>query len=185
VVEAAGLLFRRHGWAGTTMAAVASEAGTAVETVYAAGGSKSALLTAAIDGALVGDDEPRPLLERAEFAALGTGRRAARVKAAASLITRAHARSVALLAALQEAAASDRQARARWRQYEADRRVVIERGLGLVLGYDPGDELVDSMWALAAPEVFVKLTRQRGWTSERYEAWLARSASLLLAPPPP
>jgi len=53
VLSAATRLFIERGWAATTLAAVAAEAGTAVETVYSAFGSKSGLLIAAIDVAIV------------------------------------------------------------------------------------------------------------------------------------
>src|SRR5215472_7829806 len=79
VVAAAGRLFSERGWAGTTLAAVAAEAGTAVETVYAGFGSKAGLLVTAIDVAIVGDDGEAPLVERAEFASLGTGGQARRL----------------------------------------------------------------------------------------------------------
>ena len=57
---------------------VARAAGVAVETVYSNFGSKSELLLAAIDVAVVGDLEPIPLGERPEFAALGRGARSTR-----------------------------------------------------------------------------------------------------------
>ena len=169
-----------RGWAGTTLAAVAAEAGTAIETVYSAFGSKSGLLTAAIDVAIVGDDEPVPLAERPQFTALGEGERAMRTAAAAQLITHAHVRSVPLLRALQEAAASDRPSASRWDKYETDRRAVIQIGLELILDQKAPEYLIDSVWAVASPEVFTKLTKERGWPVERYEAWLLDTATALL-----
>src|SRR5262249_56253955 len=104
-VGGGGHVFGERGWAGTTLAAVAAEAGTVVETIYAGFGSKAGLLIAAIDVAIVGDDDKTPLVERAEFAALGVGSRAKRLTAAAQIITRALARAVPLMGALQEASA--------------------------------------------------------------------------------
>ena len=40
--------------------------------------------------------------------------------------------------------------------------------------------LVDSIWALASPEVFAKLTQDRGWPVDRYEQWLVETATALL-----
>ena len=71
--RAATRLFFERGWAATTLAGVAAEAGTAVETVYSAFGSKSGLLIAAIDVAIVGDDEQTPLVDRADVAARRRG----------------------------------------------------------------------------------------------------------------
>jgi AcrR family transcriptional regulator len=180
VLSAATRLFTERGWAGTTLAAVAAEAGTAVETVYSAFGSKSGLLIAAIDVAIVGDDDDTPLVERAEFAALGAGKRSERLVMAARIITRALVHAVPLMGSLQEASASDPASKVRWQAYETDRRTVILAGLGRILGKQPPETLVDSIWALASPELFAKLTEERGWTIERYEQWLAQSGGALL-----
>jgi AcrR family transcriptional regulator len=150
VLAAATGLFVERGWAATTLAAVAAEAGTAIETVYSAFGSKSGLLIAAIDVAIVGDDDDTPLVERAEFAALGAGKRSERLMTAARIITRALVHAVPLMGALQEASASDAASKVRWQAYETDRRIVISAGLGRILGKRPPEILVDSIWALAS-----------------------------------
>src|SRR6266567_3496831 len=79
VLAAASRLFSERGWAGTTLAAIAAEAGTAVETVYSGFASKRGVLLAAIDVAIAGDDDPRPVESRPEFAELGTGSRTERL----------------------------------------------------------------------------------------------------------
>ncbi len=180
VLAAATRLFTERGWAGTTLAAVAAEAGTAIETVYAAFGSKSGLLIAAIDVAIVGDDGEVPLVERPEFASLGVGTRPERLTAAARIITRALVHAVPLMGALQEASASDEASRMRLDAYEADRRIVISGGLELILGKQAPETLVDSIWALAGPEIFTKLTKDQSWPVDRYEQWLVETANTLL-----
>ena len=181
VLAAATRLFVERGWAATTIGAVAAEAGTAVETAYAGFGSKSGLLTAAIDTALAGDDGQVPLSEQPEYALIGVGSRQDRLSAAARVIAAAHERSIGLLRALREAAASDPGCAARWDRYEADRRSAIAAGLGLVLGRRPPDRLTDPIWALACPEVFDKLVTLRGWTLARYQAWLVEMAEAVIA----
>ena len=90
-------------------------------------------------------------------------------------------RAVPLMGALQEASASDEASKVRWGTLsEADRRTVISGGLELILGVSPAETLVDSIWALAGPEVFTKLTKERDWPVERYEQWLIETASTLL-----
>jgi hypothetical protein len=84
------------------------------------------------------------------------------------------------MGALQEASASDAASKMRWEAYESDRRTVIDAGLELIIGRQPPEDLVDSMWALASPEVFVKLTGERGWKVDRYEEWLVQTAGALL-----
>jgi AcrR family transcriptional regulator len=184
VVDAAARLFGEYGWAGTTLSAVAAEAGTAVETVYSGFGSKAGLLVAVIDVAILGDDDNNGILvERPEFALLGVGPQQERLAAAARIITETLVRAVPLMGVLNEASGSDDKAKARLERYEADRRITVAAGLGLVLGEPPPDSLVDSMWALASPEVFVKLTRDRGWPVDRYESWLVDTARALLGSP--
>jgi AcrR family transcriptional regulator len=180
VLEGATRLFTERGWAGTTVAAVAAEAGTAVETVYAGFGSKSGLLVAAIDSAITGDSEPVPLERRPQYARLSVSARDDRLRAGARIIAQAHDRSVPLLRALQEAAASDTAAHERWNKYEADRRTEIVTGLGLVIGRRAPEGLADSVWAIASPEVFAKLVLDRGWSVVRYERWLVDVVNALL-----
>jgi hypothetical protein len=101
--------------------------------------------------------------------------------AAARIITRALVRAVPLTGALQEAAASDEASKVRWDTYETDRRIVILGGLELILEKQPPELLVDTIWALASPEVFAKLTHDRGWPVDRYERWLVETATGLFA----
>jgi AcrR family transcriptional regulator len=180
VLAAATHLFTERGWAGTTLAAVAAQAGTAVETIYSGFGSKSGLLIAAIDVAIVGDDDDDPLVDRPEFSELGVGEPSQRLARAAGIITRAFNRTVPLMRALREASATDEAACTRLHTYETDRRAVIAAGLELITGTKAPETLVDAMWALASPEVFTKLTGERSWSVQNYERWLVETASALL-----
>ena len=180
VLAAATRLFSERGWAGTTLAAIAAEAGTAVETIYSGFASKMGVLLAAIDVAIAGDDDTRPIESRPEFAELGTGSRTERLEAATQIITAALLRAVPLMKPLQEAAASDAAAKERLDRYETVRRATIAAGLELVLGQAPGDRMIDTMWVLAGPEVFVKLTAERGWSVDSYRSWLAGTADAVL-----
>ena len=103
---AANQLFTTSGWTGTGMRDVAALAGVATETVYTYFPSKRALFQAVVDVAVVGDDQPVALAERAEFAALGQGTRAERISAAAHVLTGVHVRTAAFAKVLREAANS-------------------------------------------------------------------------------
>src|SRR5438445_12171483 len=61
VVDAARVRFLDRGYAATTIADIAGDAGVSVETVYKAFGNKAGLLKALFDVAIVGDHEPVPL----------------------------------------------------------------------------------------------------------------------------
>src|SRR6478672_10547771 len=64
VLDAARRQFLDAGYAATTMAGVAAGAGVSVETVYKAFANKPGLVKAVFDVAVVGDDEPVPLMQR-------------------------------------------------------------------------------------------------------------------------
>src|SRR6266498_5602066 len=67
--ESAARLFVEQGFVATTMKQVATAAGVAERTVYAAFPSKADLFNEALGVATVGDDLPVPVADRAEFRA--------------------------------------------------------------------------------------------------------------------
>ena len=151
---------------------IAVEAGTAVDTIYSTFGTKSALMMAVIDVAIVGDDEEAAMVDRPDFALFAKGRRIDRLRTGVRFTVGVYQRSVPMLKALQEAAASDEAARVRLTQYDEDRRDVTAAGLALILGCEPPDDVVDAIWALVSPEVYTYLTEGRGWSTEKTESWL-------------
>ncbi|HEY2565672.1 MAG TPA: TetR/AcrR family transcriptional regulator [Acidimicrobiales bacterium] len=183
IIDAAITLFGERGWAATTMPMIASTAGTAVDTIYSTFGSKSALMMAAIEVAIVGDDEEAAMMDRADFALLGKGRRSDRLRAGVRYTVGVYQRSVPILRALQEAAASDEAARKRLTQYDEDRRNLTEAGLALILGGAVPEKVVDAIWALTSPEVFVYLTQGRGWSVDEAEAWLVHMSTAAMRQP--
>lgn len=180
VLEAATRLFGERGWAATGMRDVAREAGVSVETVYAGFGSKSDLLMAAIDVAVVGDAEPVPLDQRDEFSALGRGSREQRLRAAARLATEIHRRTAGLNAALREAAASDPELDRLMRGREENRHANVAAALALVTGRPAAAEQRDAVWAVLDVGVFRLLTDLRGWSVLQYETWVAAALDRLL-----
>jgi AcrR family transcriptional regulator len=174
ITNAAITLFRDRGWAATTLPMVAAEAGTAVDTIYSAFGSKSGLLMAAIDLAIAGDDDPTSMVDRPELALFAKGRRIERLRTGVQFTLAVYQRSVPILKALQEAAASDEAARARLTRYDDDRRNVMIAGLALILGRPAPEDLVDAIWALVSPEVYTMLTERRGWSIAEAEDWLVQ-----------
>jgi TetR/AcrR family transcriptional regulator, cholesterol catabolism regulator len=184
IIDAAIALFRDHGWAATTFPMIAGLAGTAVDTIYSTFGSKSGLLMAAIEVAIVGDDDEAAMIDRPDFALLGQGNRTERLRAGVHFTVGVYQRSLPILKALQEAAASDEAAQARLAQYDNDRRDVTEAGLALILGGDPPEAVVDAIWALVSPEVFSYLTDGRGWSVAGTEAWLVEMSKAAIAKTP-
>lgn len=173
LVDAATRLFLAHGWAGTAMRDIASEAGVATETIYTHFASKADLLQAAIDVAVVGDDAPVAVADRPEFAALGQGSRAERLAAAARVTSGINQRTAGFARVLREAAPTDETIAASLTATKARQHADVASGATLVLGRAPTTTEVDAIWALISVEVYFLLVEDSGWSIEQYEAWLA------------
>lgn len=182
VLRAATALFHEQGWAGTTLAAIAAAAGVSVETIYNGFGSKKGLLREAMGVAVVGDDEPVPLVDRPEFAALGEGTVDERIARGIALLTDIHVRSAGVWEAIVEAAQADPDVEAWRREMEALRRVDVGRSIEAILGRPADERLVTMLWLLFSPESYRKLVTDAGLTREEYEAFLIDATNRLAAP---
>jgi len=172
VLRAASQLFSDTGWAGTTLAAIAEEAGVSVETIYNGFGSKKALLREAMGVAVVGDTEPIPWAERPEFTALGEGTLAERTARGIATVTVIHERSAGIWQAIVEAASSDPEVD-EWRlEMEELRRTDVRRALELMLGEKIDEAVLTMLWVLYSPEVYRKLVGDEGLSREAYEELL-------------
>ena len=173
LVRAATELFVANGWAATGMRDVARAAGVAVETLYSHYPSKRALLDAVVDRAAAGDDAPVAVAERPEFRALGHGRRADRVSAAAGIVAAINARTAPFARLIRDAAVGDPEIAGVLRATRERQRADVGAGLGLILGRAPTDAERDGAWALVSPEVFLLLVHETGWSVDEYERWMA------------
>ncbi len=183
IVTAATRLFARDGWAATTMAAVAAEAGVAVETVYQRFRNKSALLRAAVDATVGGGTDgadAAPMAEQERFTRLGSGTPEERLAAAARLVTEINVRTHGLYDAWRQAASADETIAAELSEYETRRRSDIAAGLALLHGGPADDRTVDAAWALLGTDVYGKLVGTRGWSPADYEAFARRVLADLL-----
>jgi AcrR family transcriptional regulator len=180
VIDAATRLFAERGWSGTGMRDIAKAAGVSVETVYGTAGSKSQLLVRALDVGVVGDDEPIPLAERAEFRALGEGDRRTRVLAVARMVSAQYARVALLHRTLDHGATGDEDLAMKSGELYERQRTSFREGLELVLGRSPEPELVEGLQAIGSPEVYLLLVGSAGWSEEKYQEWLAATFGRLL-----
>lgn len=180
VLAAATQLFAERGWAGTSVRDVARAAGCSVETVYASVGSKRELLKVALDVAVVGDDEPVPLLERPEFRATQHGSVGERARAAAGLGASIYRRTARLDRVLDQARSSDAELAELWRRDRADYRASIRALLTAVTDRPVADTEVDAMAAVLSSAVYFALTDESGWSDEQYRSWAADAIVRLL-----
>ncbi|MDI2131433.1 TetR/AcrR family transcriptional regulator [Yinghuangia seranimata] len=177
--DAAARLFTEQGYAATTLRQVAATAGVGERTLYDAFPGKAALFAHTLGVAVVGDEQPVPVADRPEVRATQDepDPRAAiarTVDYTAELLERAGD----LIMVSVEAAGADPDMRATADAGAAATHAVhleLTRGLHARGALRPDLDAVaaaDILFALASPHVFQLLRRLRGWSPERYRAWL-------------
>ncbi|UBU08926.1 TetR/AcrR family transcriptional regulator [Nonomuraea gerenzanensis] len=178
IIAAATELFTTHGYAATSVTAIAAEAAVGEQTVYYAFGHKRAILSAALDVAVAGDDEPVPTLDRpwaraaiADPDPLAQLRR--QVSGAAEILLRA----ARLLDVVRSAAITDPDLAGVWdtnvRQRLTVQRVFADALAGktaLRAGLTP-ETAADIALATLSPETYNLLVHGRGWSAEQWRDW--------------
>jgi AcrR family transcriptional regulator len=189
ITAAAARRFAVHGYAATTMRAVAADAGVALPTVELAFGTKARLLKAVIDTAIAGDDEPVPMLER-DWAtrAQAAAEPAGFVAVFAEILAESAQRAAGLTQVALEAARADEDIAAIATQLMAQRQVMatwlvdgLLRRSPLRDGVDRASA-IDTVWTLMDPALFCRLTGDRRWSAGRFRNWFADSTLRLLLP---
>jgi AcrR family transcriptional regulator len=183
ILEAAERLFERQGYAPTTMAAIAAEAGVALKTVYVAFETKSGLLRALWHLRLRGGEGDIPVAEQGWFRetlAEPDPERLLRRNAANSRTVKL--RIGALGEVVLAAASSEPEIAALWARIQSDyhenQRAIVE-SLHARGALDPSldvDRAADILWTINHPSVWKLLVYERGWTPEQYEQWCADTA---------
>ena len=191
IVEAARRLFLRDGYVGTTINAIADEAGVAVQTIYNSIGTKAAVLSRLLDVTIVGDHEDRGLLDRVQarpgFDDLDAGEI---VRDLARMIADVANRIADVWQVVESAAAIDAEIAAIVARNDAQRFFGYTRGAKMMKargGLRPGlsvEAAASIIWSLARVGNYRFLTDERGWSSDRYRRWLGQTlAHALLAEP--
>ncbi len=191
VLEAAAELFVAHGYAATTVEAIAKAASVSKPTVFAAVGSKRAILKELRDISLAGDDEPVPVAQRSWYQeALNEPDPYRALALHARNVVAVSLRVADLDTVLERAAGADSELRRLWDQAERSRRTGAELVVDSLLRKGPlrpgldRDTAVDILWVLTGTAMFQGLVHRRGWSSETYEAWLADLFRTQLLPSP-
>ena len=180
ILAAAQRLLERDGYAATTMASVAAEAGVALKTVYLAFATKSGMLRALWNVLLRGDAEDVPMGERPWFRdLLAEPDPGARLDRLARQSCAVKDRAGPLMVVIRDAAAADADVAALWDRIEVQFREMLgplartfaDEG-ALRPGLDAA-RAADLLWALNHPDLWRLLVRVRGWSLGEYEDWLA------------
>ncbi len=180
ILAAARRLFVQHGYAATTVAEIAAEAGVAVDTVYAAVGAKSVLFRLLLETAISGTDEAVPAEERDYVQRMRAQPRARQKLETYAAAVRAIAERQGPLHLVLRDAAAQAPELARAREDIAARRAKNMRLLAqdLIATGDlrPGldvEEIADVVWSMNSAEFYYLLVHERGWLPAKYEQWLA------------
>ncbi len=178
IVDAATDLFLRDGFVTTTMAAIAKEAGVAVQTLYMSFVNKTAILQAAFDQALIGRDAPTGILESDWFQQVLSdpdGPTALRLYCERSreVIGRAAPLFDVMRAASADPEVGELLAHNKKLRYDGFRLIV--NALATRPGFDPGLPVEDAhaiVYAVLSEDAYLLMVTEHGWTAERWLTWV-------------
>lgn len=188
IVDAAGRLFIRDGFAATPIRAIASLAGVSVQSVSLAG-PKASLLIAAFERSFAGDEGGHKLSDRPAMAEILAEPDTSRlIDRYVSFIAAANERSAGIVVAMRAAADADPAARVAASELEGRRRAEMSDGAALLVArglVDPDDApaAADVLGFLTEPHSFVYFVVESGWSRPQYEAWLGSSIRRLVVAP--
>ena len=189
VLAASRDLFLEHGYARTSMEAIAAGAGVSAQTVYNQFGTKCDLLAAVLDQAIVGDTAAVALMDRpwfvvddgedaagaiARFAATGTAI-LARVAPIYDVM-----RSASALPEVRRLLARNR------RRRRADQRKLVRAlvATGQLRPDLDANHVADVVYGLVNEDVYLLLTVDCRWSRTRFTTWLAGTLLEQLVVPP-
>jgi AcrR family transcriptional regulator len=187
VIETASRLFVSEGFAKTTIARIAEEAGVSEETVYKTFGNKIGLVRAIREHALAGvgpmhaerrsdrmqarETDPRAIIRSWGVLTMEVAPRVAPVL----LLVREAAASDPALARLQDEMDAARLARMRHNAQTLLQGGHLARGISI-------DAATDVLWTYSSPELYELLVIRRGWSVERYGRFIADAMIAALLP---
>jgi AcrR family transcriptional regulator len=181
ILRAAYSLFAAHGYPVVTMAAIAAEAGVAVQTLYFTFGTKAELLQHTYDYAVLGDGEPVPPAEQSWYRDMRT---AEDLGEALRILVENVGAVMARTAPLDEfvRAASIEPEPARVRQATEIRRRESWRDMVQSLGgrFPLRDGLTveratDVLMVVMSPSTYQSFVGLYGWTPAEWQEWCAHA----------
>jgi AcrR family transcriptional regulator len=174
IVEATRLLLQSEGYAGMTIEAVARQAEVSVQTVYAVFGSKTGILAELLNQATFGadyEDTVRRVMEETDPEI--------RLRGAAEIARQIHdaqrtgfdlLRGAGVVAPELARLEQDRE------RIRYERQEVMIASLRDAKKLRPGMSYRaarDIFWTLTGGDMYRMFVRERGWSSRKYQDWLA------------
>lgn len=181
ILEAARKLFMERGYAGATAEAIAAEAGVAAQTIYAIFKNKKRILISLMNvSPTTGVEDHTPMAERANVQAVSQEHDQRRqlqmfAQVVANNLDQVAVGSEILTNAAKTEPDLDRIVQKLNRQRLEHMTLAVQQ----IAANGPFREKIDEvyagdiLWTLTSVEVFLLLTRDRGWSKESYAQWLA------------
>jgi AcrR family transcriptional regulator len=175
------------GYRATSVAGIAAGAGVNVDTVYDLVGRKPLIVRELIEQAVSGTDHPVPAEQRDYVLAIRAEpdpRRKLAIYAGA--VRRTQERLAPLFRVIREAAPSEPEVTAVWKEISARRAANMRTFMtdvnttGALRADLTIEQAADIVWTLNSSDVYLLLTEERGWSPEEFEQWLADSWVRLL-----
>jgi AcrR family transcriptional regulator len=177
MLGAARTLFISRGYVATSMQAIATEAGVAVQTLYYTFATKRAILKELLDFEIAGDGSPVATLDRPYVMQAMAESAEEQVRQMVAMTAEVHDRVVPLLEVVRAAAATEPEAADLWRTNIAQRHTVQMAFAGAFAAKGalrPGlstRRAADIALAILAPETYHLLVHERGWSPEDWQDW--------------
>ena len=187
VAAAAERLFLDQGYAATSIAEIAGQAGVSAQMVYAAFGGKAGILARIVDTAAAGDEDDIVLRQRPEtVAALAIAEPRERLDAIARLGAQVNARVGRILEIVHSASAADTSVGELRDRIEANIRsdtLAVARAVLSDVRTDlTVEEVADVLRTLGGHRTWQALVVEGGWSQQRYADWLDDALTRLLLP---
>jgi AcrR family transcriptional regulator len=171
--------FLADGYASTTVAAIADEAGVSVDTIYKAVGRKPRLAKAVFDDGIAGHGRVPTQLRATETSIHEVDPRR-RLRAFGNFVTEVTPRVAPLMLLVKAALDSqgDPELATVWAEMNDER--LASMTIHAQRLFDDGhlragitvEEARDVFWTFNAPEVYDLLVQRRGWDVERFGRWV-------------
>lgn len=179
ILDASRRLFAAQGYGATSLAQVADDAGVALKTVQAVFGTKGSLLVQTWHLAIAGDDEAIPVAGRDWFRELLAQPDPVRqLELLAQGSGQVKSRAGDMMEVLREAARADPEIAELWGRFQGEflqLQTVVVKSLADKGALRDGlsvPEAADLLWSLNHPALYHLLVVERGWSIDRYVAWL-------------
>lgn len=187
ILGAAQALFEDRGYAATSVAAIAKQAGVSQRTVYLAFETKAELLRALWNALLRGGEDAPPVAQLARHKeVLEEPDPACKLEMYAHHAVAVKRRIGAVYEVIRAGAAVETDVGALWEriqhQFRENQRQIVasiaekdalKEGLNV-------ERAADVLWTINQPDIWQQLVVRRGWSAEEFERWLADAFRTLL-----